>query len=444
MRVMVFFLLLVSTCVSAQVENLFRGQVNIYSASGSDLVFTASMLFYDPLGKYASSDCQVGDAVYISYEDACVRLEIDSILSNSGGSIIARLVSVDTIASVFGIGAILRETDVNEFPTFISGISSALLSCMQTKFAIMVDSLNAPPSDGNGIISALPLGDVSIVGAGDLSLENSAIDIAVSDSTRGVSVTDTIDALLPRPGVLFRNGSQRASIHLDDSGALTFNQQSNFPDESGDFIISNTGKVSLGDTLETSGLIRYSRTGKIFEVGDSISANHSVINLGSIPSGTASVLIGRAASGRLVTTSAPGGVNIYAFAKDSVALLATDTSVSVSRATGSTTITVPSGVKLFSASLKGSSALLSGGNYLVTVNTSETNVNTGISNIHAPHVQVINTAAQLAGGPSDAAPFTYDEGSSPQRQITSVGTGDITVKIVSLSDYSNWVLKLTF
>lgn len=438
------FLLFLSTCVSAQVENLFRGQVNIYSASGSDVVFTASMLFYDPLGKYSSSDCQVGDAVYISYEDACIRLEIDSILSNSGGSISARLTSVDTITSVFGIGAILRETDVNEFPTYISGISSALLSCMQTKFAIMVDSLNAPPSDGNGLISALPLGDVSIVGAGDLSLENVAVDVAISDSTKGVSVTDTIDALLPKPGLLFRNGSKQAAVHLDDSGDLVFNQEANLPDESGDFIISSTGKVSLGDSLVSSGLIRYERTGKIFEVGDSLSSNHAIINLGSIPSGTASVMIGRSASGRLVTTSAAGGVQMHLFTKDSVAMLATDTSVTVSRATGSTTITVPTGVKLFSASLKGSSALLSGGNYLVTVNTSETAVNTGITNIHAPHIQVINTAAQLAGGPGDALPFTYDEGSSPQRQITAVGTGDITVKIVSLSDYSNWILKLTF
>ena len=100
---------------------------------------------------------------------------------------------------------------------------------------------------------------------------------------------------------------------------------------------------------------------------------------------------------------------------------------------------------LLSASVRGNNTYLDGANdFTVVINTTSTTHNTSVNDMLAPDVQVISTAGQLAGGPSNVAPFIYDEGSSPQRQITGIGTGDITVKVIALNAYSNWALKLNF
>ena len=67
MKRILLVLALLFTIVSsyAQVENAFRGSLNIFASAGTDPTFTFTGFFNDQLGKYASSDVQTGDAIYI-------------------------------------------------------------------------------------------------------------------------------------------------------------------------------------------------------------------------------------------------------------------------------------------------------------------------------------------------------------------------------------------
>jgi hypothetical protein len=431
--------------VYAQVENAFRGSLNIFASSGTDPNFTFTGFFNDQLGKYASSDVLTGDAIYILYEDRCVRLVITNITTSAGGIISGTMSNQDTVESVMappnGVGLIMRETENYSFPTTLSGVSEDLLSCIRTKFTIMVDQqISSGAADGNGIISALPLGPVTIQAVGN-TMEIDSADIKFkrtgeqvgffwdfSEGRLGINTSPsyTIDAL----------GEARFMHDLALSGYVQVTPQNGTITMKG----ASSAYPATFSISSANWVFGYNATTPI--IIDTLGK----LQLNAV-SGTLSRLYGENSSGELVYTTSfdLDGTQIYEYNRDSVTIRATDTTVTVVTADGSATINVPSGVTLFSASVRGDGTSLDGSNdFVVVINTTSTNFNTSISNMIAPDVAVISTAAILAGGPSPVAPFIYDEGSSPQRQITALGSGDITVKIIALNAYSNWAIKLNF
>jgi hypothetical protein len=431
--------------VYAQVENAFRGSLNIFASSGTDPNFTFTGFFNDQLGKYASSDVLNGDAIYILYEDRCVRLVITNITNSAGGIISGTMSNQDTVESVMappnGVGLIMRETENYSFPTTLSGVSEDLLSCIRTKFTIMVDQqISSGAADGNGIISALPLGPVTIQAVGN-TMEIDSADIKFKRTGEQV-------------GFFWDYSEGRLGINTSPSYPVDVLGEARFMHD-----LALTGYVQV--TPQT-GTVTMKGASSLYPATLSINAANWVFGynlttpividtLGKLQlnavSGTLSRLYGENASGELVYTTSfdLDGTQIYEYNRDSVSIRATDTTVTVVTADGSATINVPSGVTLLSASVRGDGTSLDGSNdFAVVINTTSTNFNTSISNMIAPDVAVISTAAILAGGPSPAAPFIYDEGSSPQRQITALGNGDITVKIIALNAYSNWAIKLNF
>lgn len=115
--------------------------------------------------------------------------------------------------------------------------------------------------------------------------------------------------------------------------------------------------------------------------------------------------------------------------------------VTFSKAGGTGTIVIPSGVRLSYFRVNGATADLDGsGNFKVVFNYTGGTGNTNLASFLPPTAQVINTAASLGGGPSDGLPFVYNQGVVPTAQVTAVGSGDITVRVVALDSYSNWAI----
>ena len=120
---------------------------------------------------------------------------------------------------------------------------------------------------------------------------------------------------------------------------------------------------------------------------------------------------------------------------------ASNTGVTFTKNSGTSILTVPSGVKLYKFVIQGTTSdLQSGTNFIINIVTSETTQNTSNTNLNPPLVDVINTTAQLGGALSTSLPFIYNQDTSPQKQLVSVGTGDLGVRIIGLEAYSNWMI----
>lgn len=134
----------------------------------------------------------------------------------------------------------------------------------------------------------------------------------------------------------------------------------------------------------------------------------------------------------------PFKMNEYFNADSTIMYRATsNTGVTATFSAGSATISVPSGVFLDAVYVKGATGDLDGSNnYTVNIQTASTAFNTGALTIFPPVVQVVNE--QAAAAPSTGTPYTYNQNTSPGQQITSVGSGDIQVRITGLNTYSNW------
>ncbi len=139
------------------------------------------------------------------------------------------------------------------------------------------------------------------------------------------------------------------------------------------------------------------------------------------------------------------GMTLYQYdAGNGAWVIADELGITFTKAGGIGTFAVPANDTLIrSFRINGATADLAGDNsFSVVFNyPAGGSINQNISTYQPPHgFQVLNTAAQLGGGPSNALPFVYDEGSSPQLQITGVASGDLTLRVINLNAFSNWTI----
>jgi len=126
-------------------------------------------------------------------------------------------------------------------------------------------------------------------------------------------------------------------------------------------------------------------------------------------------------------------------------VLADSTGIQFATSSGIGYLLVPDGVTLLSMNLFGSiSDLDPSGRYNIIVTSSNINYNNDPTDMRVPDFQIINATSYVAGGPSAALPFVYDEGNAPQRQIIGVGAGEITLRAINLDVFSYWIIKLHF
>ena len=143
------------------------------------------------------------------------------------------------------------------------------------------------------------------------------------------------------------------------------------------------------------------------------------------------------AKGRVTTIVQPSfysaGTGCYVYASGTV--------VTFTQNSGSATINVPTGVRLYKFIIQGTTAELnSGTNYTVTIVTQLAAENISLATLNPPMIEIINTTSQLAGAVSTSLPFIYTQNTSPQKQIVSLGSGDIGVRMIGMEVYSNWAI----
>jgi len=147
------------------------------------------------------------------------------------------------------------------------------------------------------------------------------------------------------------------------------------------------------------------------------------------------------AKGRITTIVQPSfyeaGTGCYVYASG--------TGVTFTQNSGSATINVPTGVRLYKFIIQGTTAELnSGTNYTVTIVTQLAAENISLATLNPPMIEIINTTSQLAGAVSTSLPFIYTQNTSPQKQIVSLGSGDIGVRMIGMEVYSNWAIIGSF
>lgn len=110
--------------------------------------------------------------------------------------------------------------------------------------------------------------------------------------------------------------------------------------------------------------------------------------------------------------------------------------VSASRTGGVQTIAVASGtVRILSVATKGATADLAGDNSFKII----VNGVLGTSLLAYPNISKWNLSG---GAPSDAVPDTQDIDNTPQVQVSAGTAGtSITIKVINLNAYTNWVIK---
>ena len=112
---------------------------------------------------------------------------------------------------------------------------------------------------------------------------------------------------------------------------------------------------------------------------------------------------------------------------------------------GTSSINVPTGVRLYKFVIQGTTSNLeSGTNYTINIITQSTTENISLATLNPPMVEIINTTSQLAGSVSDSLPFIYTQNTSPQKQIIALGSGDIGLRMIGMEVYSNWAIIGSF
>lgn len=241
---------------------------------------------------------------------------------------------------------------------------------------------------------------IDIVTSGDLITITS---LATGDST--VSTDATIDGTGTVANPLGLADNAVSTVKIQDD-AVTYNKIQNVTSQ------RLLGRASLG-----AGSVEE------IELGSNLSFDGTTLNASVSLTG----LIQRydAGDGCWVTASGPG--------------------CSFVMSTGSGTLSVPDTVELLGFRVSGETADLLAGNFTVILNHDPAVLyNQDVSTYYPPVVQVVNTTGQLAGGPSAAAPFIFDEGSNPQAQIVQAASGDLHIRVISLTAFSNWSILGSF
>lgn len=148
-------------------------------------------------------------------------------------------------------------------------------------------------------------------------------------------------------------------------------------------------------------------------------------------------------NGASIEATATAGVTPYDAGSDAY-VKASASGITFSKASGVGTLTIPSGVTPSYIRINGDNTELAGDGSFTIVMDYDVSVswNQGLPTYMPPMISVINTAGQAGGGPNTSYPFIYDEGSTPVRKIVGVAGGDLTIRIDSMNDFSEWTVLL--
>ena len=202
---LLYIFLLISFTASAQVDTVlsqFNATINLYAASGSGPTFTIQGIINNTTGQYTASDVSIGDIIFASEADRCVRFRVDNV-TVVGQAISATVTDLEGVVTnvPLGIAMIARETANNSFPLFVDGVSADLLACVRTHFTLLVDNIEGeqgpPGADTDSIYYTLN-DSTYLATKGDTIPLPTLLDTAyaIADTIYFISGTDTTKVLI--------------------------------------------------------------------------------------------------------------------------------------------------------------------------------------------------------------------------------------------------------
>jgi hypothetical protein len=178
------FMLLVATSFAQPTTVLtdFNGTYNVAVGNqiGTTNDYQVIGSFNHTQGQYSSSQVQVGDALFMLFNDQCVYLKVKSINSNGGSIIDAVVEDVEGIlggAFPAGKGALMRETPNEFYALRVDGVSNDLNACIRTHFTKQVDlSVSTANTDDQSVQT--------------FEVVNNSLNILVEDDASGMKSVD--------------------------------------------------------------------------------------------------------------------------------------------------------------------------------------------------------------------------------------------------------------
>lgn len=122
-------------------------------------------------------------------------------------------------------------------------------------------------------------------------------------------------------------------------------------------------------------------------------------------------------------------------------------SVTMTRSTGTCTITCPSSNRLEAVQITGDSSNLSvSGTFTILINLGNSTLNQGYSSLYTPNSFEVYDESNIANaGPSSTFPFIVDDSiNTVQKEIIGVSGGILTLRVSNLQIYNNWKIILAF
>jgi len=417
--------------------------------------YAGTLLVNDQTNTYTAGAVAVGDYVFTSAGGTYV---VDTVGAASLFSVPVTIRQISGQTSVpIGVGDVTRPSINYNLFTFTpdnqNGISSQMQFIKLTGLVHRIDSIFQ--SGGNGLISALPLGSVTIDAKGNtLRFDTMNTFTAMYSATAGITKGRTnysTMAINPRNDInngLVLNNAGGAYLHFTD-GSNASNVQS-FTNRSGlrawnsshltaDIEVASAGSVQIRAYNPSSGVLQSSMTlsGKVATLNaDSVVSMYNMYNMprDTPPSnGTPYVM-----SWTNNTPSFTSAVAASTYdAGNGAFVTATGGGVTFVRTDGVTgTFTIPDGVELLSGSIHHSSAQNPGSVYYIQFNFQGTRAtNTGINTLNPPIVRVIN---KYLAAPSRVSPATFDSTSGTINLTTRItGVSPLEIK---LENYNNSVV----
>jgi hypothetical protein len=457
--------------LQAQTLKQYNGSFNfIVLNSSTPPEYNVTGFFNDFSGQNNANGLDVGDIFFDVKGDRYEVISISAEAASNPGVITMVIESINpgTPAPQAGVGMLNEETANLVLPLTTANISENLQSIIQTHMALKIDT---EAGGGNGTITD---------GKNALFIEEDTTIVLGGDQDRNTFIQGTEDfyftlqnKTLVATDTFYRTITNRGSDALENTKAIlikTMDEASDQVSHTNDgrgsairvtpeevFLISREGGVSASDasfSVTREGVAATTADTLIYMVSETrdeaegetrIYINNPNVTPAWEPKPSNGSALSVDENGQIILVESGSGTGPFRYTiNDGASVTASGLGVTYSVTSGVGTFTIPPGVLLFSARVKGETADLVGDNFVVEFDYGAEGNNTDVDDVFPASIQIINSASEQLGGPTDALPFVHDLNTTVQVQLIDIDAGMVSHRFVNLDAISDWYLLFTF